>query len=109
VTIEPGTIDVIEIVVALAVKIPLGLFILRWDEKRLAKREPERLERAWPPATRLSSIVVFQELGVWIHFWKTRGWLSPRGFFLGLCVAAAYVTAASVVLEGVDMLLRPEG
>jgi hypothetical protein len=104
---EPGTVDVIEFVVALVVKIALGLFILRWDEKRLARTKPEWLERAWPPASRLSAIVVFQEIGVFWHFVRTR-W-SARGVLVGLAVTAAYLTAATVVLEGVDMLLRPEG
>jgi hypothetical protein len=103
VKIEPGTLEVIELVVALVVKIALGLYILRWDERRLARTSPELLERAWPPATRLSAIVVFQEIGLFFHFVRTRG--SAKGVLLGLAVTTAYVLAASVVLEGVDLVL----
>jgi hypothetical protein len=107
VKLDPGTVDVIELVVALVVKIALGLRIVGWDEKRLARTKPEWLERAWPPASRLSAIVVFQEIGVFWHFVRTR-W-SAKGLALGLAIATAYVVLASVVLEGVDLLLRPEG
>jgi hypothetical protein len=105
--LDPGTVDVIDLVVALVVKITLGLLILRWDERRLAKKHPEWLERAWPPASRLSAIVVFQEIGVWIHFWKTRGWLNAAGFVLGVVVAGAYVIATALAIEGVDLAVRP--
>ena len=103
---ESGTVDAIELVVALAVKIPMGLWLIRWDERRLARRAPERLERAWPASTRLSAMVVFQELGIPIHFWRTRR--GPLGWLLGLFWAAVYLVATSVVLTAIDLLLRDE-
>ena len=101
---DPGTVDVVEFVVALGVKIPLGLAIVGWDERRLAVRHPDWFLRRWPPASRLSAIVVFQEIGIWIHFWRTRRW-SAAGFSLGLAVAIAYVLATGLVLVAIDALL----
>jgi hypothetical protein len=108
VTIEPGTLDVVELVVALVVKISFGLVLLAWDEKRLAERHPDWLERAFPPATRLSAIVVFQEIGVYQHFRRTREGVIVRRL-VALFYTALYIFATSLVLEGVDVLLRPEG
>ena len=105
--IDPGTVDVIELIVALVLKITLGLLIVGLDERRLAKKKPEWLERAWPPASRLSAIVVFQEIGVLLHFWRTRG--SLRGLALGLAVAFVYVYAAGLTIDGLDALLRTSG
>ena len=79
---DPGTVDVVEFVVALGVKIPLGLAIVGWDERRLASRHPDWLARAWPPASRLSALVVFQEIAIPIHFWRTRR--SALGLLLGV-------------------------
>ena len=101
--IDPGTVEVIELALALVVKIALGLFILRWDEKRLAKRHPEWLERAWPPATRLSAIVVFQEIGLIVHYARTRPGLWRLS---GLFVAFVYLMVTEGILELVDASLR---
>jgi hypothetical protein len=101
--IDPGTVDVIELVVALVVKIALGLFVLGWDEKRLARKHPAWLERAWPPATRLSAIVVFQEIGLVVHYARTRPGLWR---LTGLFVAFVYLAVTDGILELVDAFLR---
>ena len=102
---EDGTVDALELVVAMAVKIPAGLALIGWDERRLARKAPELRERAWPASTRLSAMVVFQEIGVWIHFWRTRRW-SAEGSDLGLAWAIAYLFATSLPLVAIDVLLR---
>jgi hypothetical protein len=102
---EDGTVDALELVVAMAVKIPAGLALLGWDERRLARKAPELLERAWPPSTRLSAMVVFQEIGILVHFWRTRRW-SPAGLSLGIGWAIVYLFATSLPLVAIDALLR---
>jgi hypothetical protein len=102
--LEPGTMDVIELALALIVKIALGLAIVRWDERRLARKWPDLDARAWPPASRLSAVVVFQELGLVVHFWRTRRW-GAGGLALGLVAGAALVLLTGVVLEVADALL----
>ena len=102
---EDGTVDALELVVAMAVKIPAGLALLGWDERRLARKAPEKLTRAWPASTKLSAMVVFQELGIWVHFWRTRKW-SAKGSDLGLAWALAYLFATSLPLVAIDAVLR---
>jgi len=103
--IDPGTVDVVELLVALVLKVALGFVLVGWDERRLARRSPERLERAWPPASKMSAIVVFQEIGIVMHFVRTRG--GVLGLVLGLAWAFAYVFAVGLVLSGLELALGP--
>jgi hypothetical protein len=68
--------------------------IVRFDEKRLS---PERLARAWNPASFWIAIVVFGPLSLPVHFTRTRR--SLLGFALGLGLAAAAMLAASLPLQ----------
>lgn len=88
-----------------------SVLIVKFDERRLSE---ERLERAWPPASRDSALIGLALLGapivglfaVWFHFFRTRSgplWLpwkwSIRGFALGvLAVLAIMIANAAVVL-----------
>ena len=100
-----GTLDVLEILLSMAIKIPACSWLLRFDARRLARSQPALFQRTWPPATRLSAIVLFQEVGIWIYFWRTRRW-SADGFGLGIFWALAYLVATSLPLVAIDALLR---
>ncbi len=103
---DPGTLDALELVLAMVVKIPAGLALLGWDEGRLAKAAPEQLARAWPPATRLSATVLFPEIAFIVHFWRTRR--SLWGVLVGTLWSVAYVVATTLPIVLVDALLRAE-
>ena len=80
---EPA-ITVPELVVITIVGRLLAYLIVTADERRLS---PERLERAWPPASKGAAILQFGELTVPLHFLRTR-----RNFVgLLLAIAAMYV------------------
>jgi hypothetical protein len=102
---EDGTLDALEILLSMAIKIPAGSWLLRWDERRLARSRPDLYERTWPASTRLCAVVVFQEIGIWIYFWRTRRW-GAGGFGLGIIWAVAYLIATSIPLVAIDALLR---
>ncbi|MBX3260600.1 MAG: hypothetical protein KIS78_38025 [Labilithrix sp.] len=97
--------QVIEIVVSWVVTNALTFAVVIVDTRRLTE---ERLERAWPPASRDAAIVAFGLLALPFHFAKTRGsWTTLRGvggrvlgFVVGVLVAAV-VAVASAFLIGV--------
>ncbi len=103
---ENGTLDALELVLAMAIKIPAALMLLSWDERRLFARAPEQLDRAWPSSTKLSAMVLFPEIGIVLHFWRTRR--SFAGVGLGLLWSVAFVVATSAPLVAIDALLRDE-
>ena len=83
--------EVLTILATWVITIGALALILRWDERRLSD---ERLERAWPPATRLSAIGYSLLMGplpgvlvLPIHFTRTRR--SIGGFLVGLLLALA--------------------
>jgi hypothetical protein len=78
--------------------------IVRFDEKRLS---PERLERAWNPASFWIAIVVFGPLSLPFHFTRTRR--SLLGFLLGVALGGAAIAAAGLVVELLGFLLGVEG
>jgi hypothetical protein len=104
--VEDGTLDALEILVAMAIKIPTGLMLLTWDEKRLARRAPDQLARAWPPATRLSAMVLFPEIALILHFWRTRR--SAVGVLVGVLWSVGFVLGTGLPVAAIDALLRPE-
>lgn len=73
----------------------------------------ERLERAWPPASRDAAIVAFGLLALPFHFAKTLGhWRSVGGvalrilgFKVGLGVAVLVAIASGLVLEVIGRVL----
>ena len=101
---DEGTLEALELVLAMAVKIPAGLMLLSWDERRLARSAPDQLARAWPPATRLSAMVLFPEIALVLHFWRTRR--SVAGTLLGLVWSVGFVVGTSLPLVAIDALLR---
>jgi len=108
---EESPYEVVILVVSFAVVVTVSVLVVRWDERRL---DEERLERAWPPASRDNAIIGLSMLGapliglfaVWFHFFRTRSralwppwrW-SPKGFLLGLlAVLVVLIANAAVVL-----------
>ena len=110
------------------VLITLSSLVVRFDERRLERAAErgdqdaeERLERAWPPASRDNAIIGLAMLGapiiglfaVWFHFFRTRsrarknllllrlGWRASVGLlwvFLIMAVnAAVVITLASLL------------
>ena len=105
----PGA-QVVELVVSWVVTTILSFAVVLVDERRLA---PERLERAWPTASRNWHVVYFGVLSLPFHFAKTRGsWSGVReafrrvaGFLLGLLVAFVVALASGFIVMGVDWVL----
>ena len=108
---EESPYEVVILVVSFAVVVTASVLVVRWDERRL---DEERLERAWPPASRDNALIGLSMLGapivglfaVWFHFFRTRSqamwppwrW-SPKGFLLGLlAVVVVMIANAAVVL-----------
>jgi protein-S-isoprenylcysteine O-methyltransferase Ste14 len=77
--------------VELVLEILLSWWVVRRDVERL---EPPESDRAWPPASFWSAIVVFAPLCVFVHFVKTRR--SLKGVALGLAWTAAVVVVVDV-------------
>jgi hypothetical protein len=103
--------EVLILLASFAVVVTGCVLVVRWDERRL---DEERLERAWPPASRDNALIGLSLLGaplvglfaVWFHFFRTRSramwppwrW-SPTGFLLGLAaVLVVMIANAAVVL-----------
>ena len=103
--------EVLILLASFAVVVTGSVLVVRWDERRL---DEERLERAWPPASRDNALIGLSLLGapivglfaVWFHFFRTRSramwppwrW-SPKGFLLGLAaVLVVMIANAAVVL-----------
>ena len=105
----PGA-QVIELVVSWVVTTTLTFLVVLFDERRMSE---ERLERAWPTASRNWHIVYFGVLSLPFHFAKTRGtWTSVRGVFgriavfaLGLVVGFVVALASGFIVMGIDWLL----
>lgn len=105
----PGA-QVLELVVSWVVTTILSFVVVLVDERRLTS---ERLERAWPTASRNWHLVYFGVLSLPFHFAKTRGsWSSIRqvfgliaGFFLGLVVAFVVALASGFIVMGIDWIL----
>jgi hypothetical protein len=104
--------EVVIMIASAATLITLSSLVVRFDERRLGE---ERLERAWPPASRDNALIglgmllspLLTLVGVWFHFFRTRSralwppsrW-SPRGWLLGLaCVIGILIVNAIVVLS----------
>ena len=98
----PGQ-EVIELFLSWAVTNALTFLVVIVDTRRLSE---DRLERAWPPASRDAAIIAFGLLALPFHFAKTRGtWTSVRGvlgralgFTLGLAVAFVVAVASTLVM-----------
>jgi hypothetical protein len=97
--------DVLELLIPWLVSTAFLFLVVIWDERRMAKRDDPRLERAWPPAGRDSAIVGFGLIAVPVHFIRTRRSL------LGVALALAW-TLAAILVEviatlGLDAVLNP--
>ena len=105
----PGA-QIIELLLSWIVTNAFAFAVVIVDTRRLGE---ERLERAWPPASRDAAIVAFGLLALPFHFAKTRGtWTSARGiagrllgFKLGLVIAVVVAIASSLVIGGIEWLL----
>lgn len=105
----PGA-QVIELVLSWVVTSTLTFGVVIFDERRLSE---ERLERAWPPASRDLLLVYFGVLAIPFHFARTRGtWTSARGirgrvlgFGAGIVVAAVVVLASGLLITALAWAL----
>ena len=101
-TVAESIVEVVAILVSAAVSWTASAWIIKRDEKKL---DAARLARAYPPATLVASVFLFQQIAVLVHFIRTRR--SFKGFFLGLGWAiAAFVP--SVILDAVFGLFLPD-
>lgn len=96
--------EVVILIASWIVLTVLGVVAVRFDERRLARRDPDALARAWPETSRDSALIGLPLLAspllglfaVAFHFWRTRRF-HPRGLLLGLA-AVAIVLAADVAV-----------
>lgn len=96
--------EIRELVVSWVVTTALCFAVVIAHERRMSA---ERLERAWPPASRDAAIVAFGPLALPFHFAKTLGHFRSAlgvlgilgGFAVGLAVAALVVLASGLVLS----------
>lgn len=93
-----------ELLVSWIVTTALSFAVVITHERRIGG---ERLERAWPPASRDAAIVAFGPLALPFHFAKTLGHFRSAlgvlgilgGFALGLALAALVVLAGGLALS----------
>lgn len=103
---EGGRGEVLMLVLSWAITTALTFAVVIVDERRMSA---ERLERAWPPASRDAAIVAFGPLALPVHFMKTRGHLrSARGLLglvlglvMGLVALFLVAIVSGLVLEAV--------
>lgn len=105
----PGA-QVIELLLSWIVTNALTFAVVILDERRM---DEERLERAWPPASRDAAIVGFGLLALPFHFARTRGdWKTARGLrnrvlglALGIVVAILVALLSGLVISGIEWAL----
>ena len=101
-TIAESIVEVVAILVSGAVSWTASAWIIKRDEKKL---NDAMLARAYPPATLIASVFLFQQIAVLVHFVRTRR--SFKGFFLGLGWAiAAFIP--SIILDAIFGLFLPD-
>jgi len=95
---------VLLLVLSWAITTALTFAVVIVDERRMSA---ERLERAWPPASRDAAIVAFGVLALPVHFMRTRGHCASvrglvglvLGLLIGLLALVLVVVASSLVVE----------
>ena len=101
-TIAESIVEVVAILVSGAVSWTASAWIIKRDEKKL---NDAMLARAYPPATLIASVFLFQQIAVLVHFIRTRR--SFKGFFLGLGWAiTAFIP--SIILDAILGLFLPD-
>ena len=88
-------LDVLELLISWGATTLLSFVVLGFDERRLP---PDRLERAWPVASKRNAVVVFGGIAILIHFVRTRR--SAVGLLLGFASTFLVSVAAGLVTEG---------
>jgi hypothetical protein len=105
--VNPGNVEVVQIVASWAATLPTVATIIVWDERRL---EGEALARAWPPQSRDAAIfgiyLGVPPICVLVHFVRTRR--STLGVVVGLlwfcAVVAINIGAQLGVAIAIDWL-----
>lgn len=101
-TVAESIVEVVAILLSAAVSWTVSAWIIKRDEKKL---DDKMLARAYPPATLIASVFLFQQIAVLVHFIRTRR--SFKGFFLGVGWAiAAFIP--SVILDAIFGLFLPD-
>ncbi len=93
--------EIVLLVVSWALLVTLSAVAVGRDER---KSSEERLERAWPPASRDSALIGLSMLGapllglfaVVFNFWRTRRW-AAAGLLLGLAYVAGIILVNGLV------------
>lgn len=110
---EANPLEVVLLVVSIVTLIVLMSAVVRWDERRLARKEDEAaLERAWLPSSRDSALIGLAMLAspllslfavLW-HFWRTRRF-HPKGFLFGALAVLAVLVGNALVVTGLAWAL----
>lgn len=95
-------VHVIELVISWIVTTALTFLVVIVDERRMSH---ERLERAWPEASRDAAIIAFGVLALPIHFMKTRTHFRSARGLLGLPLGLVLGVVAIVVIAFVGGLI----
>jgi hypothetical protein len=101
--------EITELLVSWALTTALSFAVVLGHERFMSE---ERLERAWPPASRAAALVAFGPLALPFHFAKTLGHFRGAGGVLGVLLGLALgafaavlvVLASGVVLSAVESL-----
>jgi hypothetical protein len=95
--------EVARLVVSWGITTALIFVIVLRDEKRLP---PEKIDRAWPPASRASAVIAFGVLCLPVYFGRTRrsfgGVLLGVGWLVALSVLDVVVEALVLLAFGVS-------
>lgn len=99
-----------------AVLIALSVLVVRRDERRLARRDPDALERAWSPVSRDNALIglsllfapVMGLFAVFWHFARTRRFRPPGlalglGWLLVVLAGNALVTTLAALALGIPL------
>jgi hypothetical protein len=105
--VNPGDVEVVQIVASWIVVAPIVVSVVIRDERRLAATDPDLLARAWPPASRDAAVLAMWMFGFnplyvlaffLVHFCRTRG---RRGVWRGIAWTAVTVAAEVAALVAV--------
>jgi hypothetical protein len=97
---DTSRVQALEILLSWAITTALLFLVVLTDEKRMSE---ERLENAWPVASRTLFLVWLGILALPFHFARTRGrffTLSPRrhvGWWLGFLMGLAAATVVALI------------
>jgi hypothetical protein len=87
----PGNLEFLQYLIAVTIELCGSAAVILLDQRRLTG---EALERSWPNTTLAAALWYWSPFCVVIHFARTRGWKSLRGWALGVLWCLAIIGLA---------------